>query len=302
MSTPVVAEIYERDSDDPAIVTTIARYTGSNEGPAELDVVDSGTAFAVEHLLQHGIDMGDDRVLTAADGVEFVRALPMVIRGSRLWAGLPDTDAPLDRWSRDALVGFIRHRRVEGQRADALEAEYVRRLPATTVSRCPFTAQPVELGIDVFGFDGPWWAVDKPLRRVDAPPPTFAGMSGAVADAPLDAIAGPRRSFVHTRRLEREGTVAVLSTIQVGEHAAVVTTYFSMTAPTSGELIPEWGAPWARLLQADGTWDWTWVERAPGPIITELTAQIEAGRILWIAPGDPDFALHKGLAECPYIS
>lgn len=179
-----------------------------------------------------------------------------------------------------------------------LEDEYRDRVPEVAISRCPFTGDIVWYPIDVDGLDGLWWRADDPVRPATEFPSTVVAVTGGVVlaaeDTPdlLDPAfrrePGPESPTVLPEVLRHDGVIAVVSTVPIGPHLGFATVYYAEPAVhASLPPITEWGC--------------TSDTNDPFVLDRELRPWIEAGRLGWIAPFDPDLHLHTGLEECPYL-
>lgn len=191
--------------------------------------------------------------------------------------------------------------------AGDLEEHYRTLVPYRHVSRCPLTDLAVVYPVDDAGLDGLWWRYHDAVRpRMDLVPTVYA-VTGAVAltdpveDTPFLVKPGPGVPYVLPYLLEPEGTQAVVSSLPVGRHTGYLTVYFS-----SGSLDPvvtanEWGADRWACTPPQGD---PWVVQRPEldiEVDTDLASWIEAGRLAWIAPGDPTLELHRSVDDCPYL-
>lgn len=190
-------------------------------------------------------------------------------------------------------------------RATELHTRYRDSLPTVTVSRCPITGQLARRAMDVVDFDGWYWKSPNPLR----PPAHRAGrwlaMSGAtrlvepVTAAPFDAMPGPDLPFVVPGMLARPDTYAVLSEVPIGRHTGWAVNYFG---PRAYPLIHEWGTDKNDLHDPIGYWcaDVEY-DRLNLESDFDLLPWLESGQLRWIAPGDTEFTLSSGAADCPYL-
>ena len=192
-------------------------------------------------------------------------------------------------------------------RIAGLEALYLARLPTVRLSRCPFTGLTVDLSVDTFGFDGPFWDVDRPLRPLPPQgPPTLTGITGSVRladeveDTPHLVVAGPAAPAVVPALLDDESRV-VLSELRIGPHTATVACSFRRNSRDREGVAPEWGTrTWWERDAADGL-VWRTAELTEDSYAFDLRPLVEVERVLWIAPDDPDAALRLGTDGCPYL-
>jgi len=198
------------------------------------------------------------------------------------------------------------HRRIWKHRLDDAGDRYCLALVAGPVSRCPFTAQVLELPIDVVGLDGPWWDLDSPRRPLPATlPATFVGFDGGVRledpppPAPFPRRPGPQVPAV-IDRLFRDGDVtAVCSSLRVGGNPAWLIAYFAAPGTAGPQPPNDWGADHYLGTIDDGL-PWP-VEAEPEVRDADITPWVEAERLWWIAPGDEQLTLRRGVDDCPYI-
>jgi hypothetical protein len=189
----------------------------------------------------------------------------------------------------------------------ALEA-YLQALPALAISRCPFTGIIVYLPIDTFGFGGPWWDYEQPMRLPWDGPETFCGYTGGAAleelSEPVDHFCKPGVTlpFVVTDVLQLAGTKAVLSTLEVGGTQTYVLSHFAHVRPPEMPCINDLGSKHATL-----NIDQHAVKRE-GILLEQLTLDfaleywIRIGKLLWIAPGDNSCLLRSDVTLCPYLN
>ena len=243
-----------------------------------------------------------DTLLTEADSATLARRLnelsdQIAERGLRYSA-----DAETDEF--DALLDEQRR----------LSRLYVGLIPPRSISRDPFTAQQLFRAIDP-SLAGRWWDHHSPLRVPRADPATMYALTGALAlasepESTLHLVApGPTVPYVVPRLLEAAGTVAVLSSVSVGEHRAYITAYYA--APEFGPdgtarirelpIANEW--PYDRWVGPNG-----WREvYADEEIDVDVGRWLDDQRLLWIAPDDDRAILRDGRGggdeggDCPYL-
>jgi len=216
---------------------------------------------------------------------------------------------PGDAGWRDGLVGTRRLAAARGDHAAVarLDLEFETRLPRIWLSRCPFTGKVLRLAIDGYGFDGPFWDPDAPLRPTDRLPATFLGLAGAVVN---DEASGPDRiraeaigggrvpvfAFLATAPDVR----AVLSTISVGGRRCDLVAYFARSRPGGPPRFREWGTRLARV--PDGrAWRWVPGPASDPPTTTDLEPLLRMGQLSWIDPFDTGVELRTGPDGCPWL-
>lgn len=186
-----------------------------------------------------------------------------------------------------------------------LALDYADITPNVMVSRCPFTAVPVHYPMDVTGLDGPYWDADAPIRHLPERAATLLAVTGAVATSgeiepgAFERELGPPHHVLHPSILELPGVKAVLSSVAVGPHSALVTAYFQNPVLVALRDVPELGTH--RLLS------WGTDRLAPRAVGSERVVLDDAPagwfddeRICWIAPADDEWVLRTGRDGCPY--
>jgi hypothetical protein len=188
-----------------------------------------------------------------------------------------------------------------------LRLHYADGLPVADLSRCPFSGLRFGYPLDSFGLDGPWWDYGDPVRPDYPLPASVYAITGAVAlngapePASFVASPGPVVPYVIPRLLDLDGSVAVLSSLPIGPHAAYAIIYYSHPAAPGRPVVNEW---------ASNRWYFNSLVDEPGwdsqPLLAEqldfnLEPWLAGERLLWIAPGDPNLVPHKGVEGCPYL-
>jgi hypothetical protein len=178
---------------------------------------------------------------------------------------------------------------VQGQ----LRAAYRATIPVVPIARCPHTGEVARHSLDTYGLDGLWWHADDACRPSETPPPTFFALTGALrlAGEPeytaFPVRPGPGVPYVLPRLLELEGMRAVVSSVPVGRHTGYPVVYFADPAPEGVHPPTTWGLAAETDVHEEHDFD--------------LAPWIERGKLLWIAPGDDELALHDDLAGCPFL-
>lgn len=203
-------------------------------------------------------------------------------------------------------VGDLAGQRVAIDRSLTLQRKYTEMLPTVAVARCPETDAIVQYAIDTGDLDGWFWDYDNPRRRHVDLPTSWLTMCGAlllrepVAAAPFTCEPGPGVPYVIPRMLSEEGVLAVINQIPVGPHIGWAISYFGPRR-TGTKLENIWGANTYDVYADDGTWLGLNDNDSPrAEFDFDLTPWLESGKLLWIAPGDPDVQLHSGAVDCPY--
>ena len=190
---------------------------------------------------------------------------------------------------------------------DGLRAQYLETLTSVPIARNPFDSKQVELALDVFGLDGPFWDADRPARPITTGAPGFVVLTGAMR---LDrtrlrrfshlCLPGPEVPYVLPALLGKGGISAVLRTVAIGPHQGFAVAYFNRQPGEPRPIANQWGqrrhwdrqegAPLHRIA-SDGT-------AVPD---FELEPWIARGKLSWIAPGDPTLTLRSDVEDCPFI-
>lgn len=226
-------------------------------------------------------------------------------------------DASTRRSILDSYFAALERMRSEQETSDAkpetvaelgsLWDRYVAGTPRPLLSRCPFTREPVHHSIDSFGLDGLWWAFDSPARPTETLPPTFFALTGAVKlGADLETIPflckpGPEVPFVVPRVLGHPTVRAVISSIPVGAHIGFPIFYFANPIPWDLERVDTWGTGLYRFETLEGRSAWHASDWEPEDFDFDLARWMEAGKLFWIDPEDPEGALRSDPGGCPFL-
>lgn len=193
-------------------------------------------------------------------------------------------------------------------RLEEIRKDYLAGLPRVAISRCPFCRKPLVYPIDNLGIDGLWWDSDQPLRPdPEAHCPHFYGLSGALKlggeppEIPILVKPGPEVPYVISRLFRTEGLVAVVSSVPVGEHTGFPIAYYADPLPEDVLRPDTWGMGSYEYLSPEGAVQWGEAEDPEIDYDYDLARWIGEGRVQWIAPGDPELALHEGHGNCPYL-
>lgn len=188
-----------------------------------------------------------------------------------------------------------------------LKDEYSGVLAEAQISRCPLTREVVVMAIDMFGIDGLWWDYYDPVRPIADPLPTQIAFTGAlklgepVEQTPFLVKPGPEVPFVVPRLIRDMDVTAVVSQIAIGTHVGFPIFYFSDRPSRTLARFNEWGTDRYWSFDSEGGW-WDSVIEETESLDFDIGKWIEAGRLKWIAPGDPKLALQSSTAGCPYLS
>lgn len=195
----------------------------------------------------------------------------------------------------------------------ALLGRYLEGLPLRDLSRCPFTGEKLSLTIDDLGLDGLWWNFEAPKRPENELPATYFALDGALKlggepeKAPFLCCPGPDVPFILPRLLAYIQVKAVLSSVQIGSHTAYPIVYYADPMLYGEKRVNDWGTQ--RYWEPGSIIPELWT---PGQYISlipdiseydfDLEPWIKAGKLLWIAPGDPGLTLHGHISRCPYLN
>lgn len=189
-----------------------------------------------------------------------------------------------------------------------LRDEYRKLLPETVIARCPLTDRMLRWPIDTAGLDGWYWEWLNPTQRRPAGlPGTWIALKGAVrltepiAAAPFDCRPGPSAPFVLPHLLELPEAHAVIAEIPIGPHTGWAINYFAPKRPKDISLEDIWGQCRNPIFDPTSL-DREYAEKMPpSDEDFELRPWLDAGKLLWIAPGDHTATLRHGAADCPYL-
>lgn len=221
--------------------------------------------------------------------------------------------AILDRYRRafEAKEAAERADDADAERAARAEMaaaakDYVEGVPIVALSRDPFTGDVFETSLDTHDLDGLWWAYEREHRPWVPPPPGFFAWTGALMpDGPfpawsLKAMVGPEVPFVVPRLLEEPRIRAVVSSVLIGEHIGYPIVYFVDGEPPDIERVDDWGHRSYTVLRPDGPASYHSVQ-ADAEKDFELGPWLDAGRLLWIEPGDRSLTPRTGRDGNPYV-
>jgi hypothetical protein len=188
-----------------------------------------------------------------------------------------------------------------------LAKAYMDAVPILAISRSPLSGELFETSIDTFGVDGLWWAYDFEYRPYVAPPADLYGWTGALKiDGPLPewslkAMPGPDVPFVLPALMADPGMVAVISSLQVGQHVGMPICYYADPLPQDLERIDDWGIRSFTIRRPDGSMASGHAVQADEDKDFDLRPWLEGGRLRWIAPGDDSLEVRTGVDGCPYV-
>ncbi|WP_369636528.1 hypothetical protein [Nocardia sp. JMUB6875] len=195
-------------------------------------------------------------------------------------------------------------------KAGELRKRYMEWLPEVPVARSPFTDELTTWPIDTVDLDGWFWNWANPIRRrKSVVPADWLAMGGAMrlveplTPLPFDfCMPGPDVPYVVPRLLNLPETRAVLSQVVIGHHTGWTITYFTTRRPHRFPLENLWGSQEYDIYDDSGHWRaWSEHPQDLAEYSFDLRPWLEAGKLLWVAPGDPAAALRSGAADCPYL-
>jgi hypothetical protein len=190
---------------------------------------------------------------------------------------------------------------------DEVHVRYLDLLEWVTVARSRDSGELVRWPIDTVDLDGWFWDAEASIRRAPTVPATWLAMNGAmrltqpVTHAPFMAMPGPAAPFVVPRLLSQPDVTAVIAQVPVGSHLGWPVTYFG-PLPADAVLENEWGTDHFAIFDDSGIYRGRG-ETPPWPpsYDFDLAPWLEAGKLLWIAPGDASGTLNEGVPHCPYV-
>jgi len=195
-----------------------------------------------------------------------------------------------------------------GTEIAALRERYLDSLPVVGLSRSPVTGDILEYSIDTVGLDGLWWNAAEPVRPLQPGAPDLVGLTGAMhlgtplEVTPFEVRPGPEIPYVVPRLLALPGVYAVVSQVPVGVHTGYVVTYVADRPQEVVHRVNTWGTDFYEVLRPDGTLAWSQDDDSIRlDRDYDLEPWIEAGKLLWIAPGDTSLLLHAETQGCPYL-
>ena len=196
-----------------------------------------------------------------------------------------------------------------GDEIDGLWRQYVAALPIVPLSRSPLTGEVLEYVIDTVGLDGLWWNRSQPLRPLQQLPADFIGLVGAlqfgspIEKTPFEVQPGPEDPYVVPRLLALPGVCAVLSQVQIGVHTGYAVAYFAEHPDQVAKRINTWGTDFYEVVDSQGRLTWS----CDGDVVAldrdfDLKPWIEAGKLLWVQPGDTSLTLRSDTQACPFLA
>jgi hypothetical protein len=220
-----------------------------------------------------------------------------------------DLLAVVDRDPEQASPEVLQELKHWGEEIGGLWEQYLASLPSVALSRSPLSGDLLEYVIDTIGLDGLWWNCNQPLRPFQQLPADFVGLAGALrVGAPLERTPfevrpGPAAPYVVLRLLALPGVCAVLSQVPIGPHTGYAVCYFAEHPEQVGNRVNTWGTDFYEVIDDQGRLMWS----CDGETATldrdfDLKPWMEAGKLLWIQPGDTSMTLRSDMRACPFLA
>ncbi|HWQ22307.1 MAG TPA: hypothetical protein VN478_06240, partial [Clostridia bacterium] len=220
-----------------------------------------------------------------------------------------DLIATVDRDPEHASPDILQELRHWGEEIDSLRGRYMADLPVVALSRSPWSGDVLEYAMDVSGLDGLWWDYGQPLRPLQQLPADFIGLAGALLPGaptektPFEVRPGPEVPYVVPRLLALSGVCAVLSQIQIGPHTGYAVAYFADHPEQVSNRVNTWGTDFYEVIDGQGVLTWSF----DGDVAAldrdfDLKPWMEAGKLLWIQPGDASMTLRPDVQACPFLA
>jgi len=220
-----------------------------------------------------------------------------------------DLLAVVDRDPEQAPADVLQELKALGEEIGGLWEQYLAALPIVALSRSPLSGDILEYAIDVIGVDGLWWNYNQPLRPLQQLPADFVGLAGALRlgapleKTPFEVQPGPEVPYVVPRLLAAPGVCAVLSQVQIGPHVGYTIAYFAEHPEQVANRINTWGTDFYEVVDDQGTLMWSRDgDNAALDRDADLKPWMEAGKLLWIQPGDTSMTLRSDTRTCPFLA
>jgi hypothetical protein len=94
---------------------------------------------------------------------------------------------------------------------------------------------------------------------------------------------------------------AVVSQVGIGPHTGWAVTYFASPVPPGLKRFNDWGAGTYTYVTEDDEERWDDCDEEIEELDADLARWIDAGDVLWVAPGDASLTLRSTSAGCPYV-
>ncbi|MFZ2413723.1 MAG: hypothetical protein WAW16_05830 [Candidatus Cryosericum sp.] len=220
-----------------------------------------------------------------------------------------DLIATVDRDPEHAPPDVLQELTHWGEEIGGLRGRYLADLPVVTLSRNPLSGDILEYAMDVNGLDGLWWNYSQPLRPLQQLPADFVGLSGAlqvgspIEKMPFEVRPGPELPYVVPRLLALTGVCAVVSRVQIGPHVGHAIAYFADHPEQVPNRVNTWGTDFYEVVDSQGVLTWS----CDGDLAAldrdfDLKPWMEAGKLLWIQPGDASTTLRSDTQACPFLT
>jgi len=220
-----------------------------------------------------------------------------------------DLLAIVDRDPDQASSEVLQEMKHWGEEIGGLWKQYLTDLPVVALSRSPLSGDLLEYAIDTAGLDGLWWNYNQPLRPFQELPADFVGLAGALQfgspleKTPFEVRPGPKVPYVVPHLLALPGVFAVLSQVQIGPHAGCAIAYFADRPEQVANRVNTWGTDFYEVVDDKGTL--TWSCDGDDTILDrdfDLKPWMEAGKLLWMQPGDTSMTLRSEMRACPFLT
>jgi len=220
-----------------------------------------------------------------------------------------DLLATVDRDPDQAPPQVLQELKHWGEEIGGLWEQYLADLPVVALSRSPLSGDLLEYAIDTAGLDGLWWNYNQPLRPFQPLASDFIGLAGALRlgspleKTPFEVRPGPEVPYIVPRLLALPGLCAVLSQVQIGSHEGYAIAYFAEHHDQVSNRVNTWGTDFYEVVDSEGTLTWS----QDGDDATmdrdfDLQPWMEAGKLLWIQPGDTSMILRSDTRTCPFLA
>ena len=220
-----------------------------------------------------------------------------------------DLLAVVNREPEQAPPEVLQELKALGEEIGSLWEQYLAALPVIALSRSPLSGDLLEYAIDIVGADGLWWNYGHPVRPLQQLPADFVGLAGALQlgsspeTTPFEVRPGPELPYVVPRLLALPGVCAVLTQVQIGPHVGYPIAYFADHPEQVPNHVNTWGADFYEVVDNQGVLTWS----CDGDIAAldrdfDLKPWMEAGKLLWIQPGDTSMTLRSDTRPCPFLA
>ncbi len=220
-----------------------------------------------------------------------------------------DLITTVDRDPEQAPPDVLQELRHWGEEISGLWEQYLAGLPVVALCRSPLSGDLLEYAIDTVGLDGLWWNYGHPVRPLQQLPADFIGLAGALQlgssleTTTFEVRPGPELPYVVPRLLALPGVYAVLNQVQIGPHVGYAIAYFADHPEQVSNRVNTWGTDFYEVVDSQGTLTWS----CDGDIAAldrdfDLKPWMEAGKFLWIQPGDASMTLRSDAQACPFFT